>query len=67
MGLAEYAKATVEVHLRGLRYFLQFLYDEGIVKRILQNPFPKCVAAPGSGFPPYAVHFEQVNTLLTSD
>ena len=33
MGLAEYAKATVEVHLRGLRYFLHFLYETGYIKQ----------------------------------
>ena len=40
-GLAEYAKATVEVHLRGLRFFLRFLYEEGIVQQDHTASVPK--------------------------
>ena len=65
MGLAEYAKATVEVHLRGLRYFLQFLYDEGIVKRDLTESVPKMCCSTGERIP-HMLSTEQVNTLLKS-
>lgn len=65
MGLAEYAKATVEVHLRGLRYFLQFLYDEGIVKQDLTESIPKMCCSTGERIP-HMLSTEQVNTLLKS-
>lgn len=65
MGLAEYAKATVEVHLRGIRYFLQFLYDEGIVKRDLAESVPKMCCSTGERIP-HMLSTEQVNTLLKS-
>lgn len=65
MGLAEYAKATVEVHLRGLRYFLQFLYDEGIVKRDLTESVPKMCCSTGERIP-HMLSTEQVNALLKS-
>lgn len=63
MGLAEYAKATVEVHLRGLRFFLQFLYDEGIVKRDLTGSVPKMCCSTGERIA-HMLSSEQVNTLL---
>lgn len=65
MGLAEYAKATVEVHLRGLRCFLQFLYEEGVVKRDLTESVPKMCCSTGERIP-HMLSTEQVNTLLKS-
>ena len=47
MGLAEYAKATVEVHLRGLRYFLHFLYETGYIKQDFSAAVPKLCCGTG--------------------
>lgn len=63
MGLAEYAKATVEVHLRGLRCFLQFLYDEGIVQLNHTDSVPKMCCSTGERIP-HMLTAEQVNMLL---
>lgn len=65
MGLAEYAKATVEVHLRGLRYFLQFLYDAGIIKQDHTKSVPKMCCSTGERIA-HMLSTEQVNALLKS-
>ena len=65
MGLAEYAKATVEVHLRGLRFFLRFLYEKGIVKQDHTASVPKMCCSTGERIP-HMLSTEQVNTLLKS-
>ncbi len=65
IGLAEYAKATVEIHLRGLRYFLQFLYDEEIIKHDLTEAVPKMCCSTGERVP-HILSTEQVNILLNS-
>lgn len=65
MGLAEYAKATVEVHLRGLRFFLRFLYEEGIVQQDHTASVPKMCCSTGERIP-HMLSTEQVNTLLNS-
>ena len=65
MGLAEYSKATIEVHLRGLRFFLRFLYEEGIVKQDHTVLVPKMCCSTGERIP-HMLTTEQVNTLLKS-
>mgnify|MGYP001028455715 FL=1 len=64
-GLAEYSKATVEVHLRGLRFFLRFLYEEGIIKQDHTASVPKMCCSTGERIP-HMLSTEQVNTLLKS-
>lgn len=51
IGLAEYAKATVEVHLRGLRFFLRFLYEEEIIKQDHTASVPKMCCSTGERIP----------------
>lgn len=65
MGLAEYAKATVEVHLRGLRYFLHFLYETGYIKQDFSAAVPKLCCGTGERIP-HMLSTEQVNMLLDS-
>ena len=65
IGLAEYAKATVEVHLRGLRFFLRFLYEEEIIKQDHTASVPKMCCSTGERIP-HMLSTEQVNTLLKS-
>lgn len=65
MGLAEYSKATVDVHLRGLRFFLRFLYEEGIIKQDHTASVPKMCCSTGERIP-HMLSTEQVNTLLKS-
>lgn len=64
-GLAEYSKATVEVHLRGLRFFLRFLYEQGIIKQDHTASVPKMCCSTGERIP-HMLSTEQVNTLLKS-
>lgn len=64
-GLAEYSKATVEVHLRGLRFFLRFLYEEGIIKQDHTASVPKMCCSTGERIP-HMLSTEQVNALLKS-
>ena len=64
-GLAEYAKATVEVHLRGLRYFLHFLYETGHIEQDLSVAVPKLRCGTGERIP-HMLTTEQVNILLDS-
>lgn len=64
-GLAEYSKATIEVHLRGLRFFLRFLYEEGIIKQDHTASVPKMCCSTGERIP-HMLSTEQVNTLLKS-
>ena len=65
MSLAEYAKATVEVHLRGLRYFLHFLYETGNTKQDFSITVPKLCCGTGERIP-HMLSTEQVNILLDS-
>lgn len=65
IGLAEYSKATVEVHLRGLRFFLRFLYEQGITKQDHTASVPKMCCSTGERIP-HMLSTEQVNTLLKS-
>ncbi len=65
MGLAECAKATVEVHLRGLRYFLHFLYETGYIKQDFSAAVPKLCCGTGERIP-HMLSTEQVNMLLDS-
>lgn len=65
MGLAKYAKATVEVHLRGLRFFLHFLYKTGYVKQDFSAAVPKLCCGTGERIP-HMLSAEQVNMLLGS-
>ena len=60
MSLAEYAKATVEVHLRGLRYFLHFLYLSNPAKVILYGKGRKLREVPI--LPNTALHLQQYLT-----
>lgn len=64
-GLAEYSKATIEVHLRGLRFFLRFLYEEGIIKQDHTASVPKMCCSTGERIP-HMLTTGQVNTLLKS-
>ena len=65
MSLAEYAKATAEVHLRGLRYFLHFLYETGNTKQDFSITVPKLCCGTGERIP-HMLSTEQVNILLDS-
>lgn len=63
--LAEYAKSTVDVHLRSLRWFLQFLYVARIVEQDYTASVPKMYCSTGERIP-HMLSPEQVNVLLNS-
>ena len=64
-GLAEYSKATIEVHLRGLRQFFRFLYDAGETAQDLSASVPKLHGGTGERIP-HILSAEQVHLLLDS-
>ena len=63
--LAEYSKATVEVHLRGLRRFFLFLFEIGKTAQDLSVSVPKLHGGTGERIP-HALSGEQVTLLLNS-
>lgn len=64
-GLAEYSKATIEVHLRGLRQFFRFLYDAGETAQDFSASVPKLHGGTGERIP-HILSAEQVHLLLDS-
>lgn len=64
-GLAEYSKATIEVHLRGLRQFFRFLYDAGETVQDFSASVPKLHGGTGERIP-HILSAEQVHLLLDS-
>lgn len=65
IGLSCFAKGTVEVHLRGLKKFMQFLYDTEIISKDLSNSIPQMSASSGERIP-HMLSSDQVNMLLNS-
>ncbi len=64
-GMSEYSKATVEVHLRGLRCFFLFLFETGKTAQDLSESVPKLHGCMGEKIP-HTLSTEQVNLILES-
>lgn len=63
--LSEYSKATVVVHLVGLKFFFKFLYEKGYIKTELESSIPHFHGSTGEKIP-HVLSQEDVKMLLAS-